>query len=172
MGSDMWLVSHKKMGNSAQVYDRMTQFFASKLKMAKRNVAFVGSAKTGFSLHPDKNFRAFDDERSDIDVILVWPAKFGEFWTELLRMFYADRAQMAGDHRREIFRKFVTLRRDDQLPSAIFKDWHQSMDVLKRDFFTEFTVSNPIKYRIYESWDAAEAYHESGIEHLRASFGK
>src|SRR4051812_31800572 len=108
MGSDMWLVSHKKMGNSAQAYDQMTQFFASKLKMAKQNVAFVGSAKTGFSLHPEKNFRPFDDDKSDIDVILVWPAKFAEFWTELLRIFYANRDQFSTEYRREIFRKFVT----------------------------------------------------------------
>src|SRR5262249_30697036 len=101
MSSDMWLVTHKKMGDSAQVHDQMTRFFASKLKMAKQNVAFVGSAKTGFSLHPDKNFRNFDDERSDIDVILVWPSKFSEFWAELLRMFYADRNQVEANYRKE-----------------------------------------------------------------------
>lgn len=167
MGSDMWLVTHKGMGDSTKAHDDMTQFFATKLRMAKKNIQFVGSAKTGFSLNPSKEFRAFDDEASDIDVILVSPVKFHEFWEELLRMFYQNRDQIPVNYRREIFRKFVTLERGDQLPSQLFRDWHQHMDALKRDFFTSFTISNPIKYRVYESWEAAESYHESGIDALR-----
>jgi hypothetical protein len=167
--SDMWLVMHKEMGESAYVYDRMTSFFSKKLEMAKRNVAIVGSAKIGFSLHPEKGFRAFNDDTSDIDVVLVWPDKFAEFWREMLKMFYSKTAHIPAATRKEVFRKFVTLRREDQWPAAAFQDWHRAMDELKRDFFTEFSVGNAIKYRVYESWDAAEAYHANGIGILRAA---
>jgi hypothetical protein len=166
--SDMWLVDHKNMGNSAKVYDQMKLFFARKLAMSNSNVAIVGSAKTGFSMNPKKLFRPFNDEDSDIDVILVWPAKYSEFWSELLHLFYGKSTYIDSNVHQDVFRKFVTLRRRDTWPSKIFQDWHQKMDGLKRDFFTEFSVGNPIKYRVYESWDAVEAYHENGISKLRS----
>jgi hypothetical protein len=166
--SDMWLVTHKGLGSSAPVYDHMKRFFGSKLSMSNNNVAIVGSAKIGFSLNPTKSFRPFDDEVSDIDVVLVSPKRFSELWAEILALYYNDGGNIIGARtRNDVFRKFVTLKRNENWPSKIFQEWHQTMDRLKRDFFTEFNVGNSIKYRIYESWEAAGSYHESGIRILR-----
>ena len=169
--SDIWLAAHKSLGPSSAVYDSMKRFFGSKLKIQPSNVAIVGSAKTGFSLNPSKKFKAFHDEDSDIDVILVSPQKFAEFWTDMLSAFYNRSSSVTATTHKDVFRKFVTLRRSDSWPSDSLQTWHRTMDAVKQGFFTEFSVSNPIKYRIYESWDAAQSYHESGVAALRKQIG-
>ena len=43
------------------------------------NIAIVGSAKMGFSLSPDKDYRDFNDE-SDIDLVLVSDGIYKSSW--------------------------------------------------------------------------------------------
>jgi hypothetical protein len=167
MSSEVWLLTHKGHANSAKVYDEIKVFFSGKLKIPATDVAIVGSAKLGFSLSPFKDYKVFDEEDSDVDVILVSPRKFNEFWDELLALYYGRGSFVGEDHFLDVFRKFVTLERNVDFPSARLRDWHQTMDGLKRDFFARFSIGNKIKYRVYESWDAANSYHASGIAKLR-----
>jgi hypothetical protein len=166
--SDVWLVRHKNLGEAAPVYDKIKDFFASHLEVQSANVAIVGSAKIGFSLNPKKAFEPFDDEDSDIDVILVSKPKFEEFWAELVRAYYSA-TPINKLHYKDIFRKFLAIERDLDIPSDRITRWHQTMDSVKRDFFTEFSISNPIRYRVYESWDAVMDYHASGMNRLRST---
>src|SRR5689334_2058261 len=54
---------------------------------AELEIVVVGSAKTGFSLKPEKAFAKFHD-RSDVDVIIISAALFDDAWQRLLRLYY------------------------------------------------------------------------------------
>jgi len=165
--SSVWLFDQQAPGKSASVNDRVKAFFAHRLSLSNANVSIVGSAKLGFSLNPSKKFRDFDKEKSDIDVVIVASELFHEFWRELFRLFYTRGVRVEEEHFRTVFLRYVNLDDSVRLPSTIIEDWQRKVGAVKRDFYAIFQISNPIKYRIYESWSAVDAYHRDGIEKLR-----
>ncbi len=56
-----------------------------RLAIDPRAIAIVGSASLGFSLNPDKSFKAFDDS-SDVDVAVVSYRFFESAWDHLRRL--------------------------------------------------------------------------------------
>lgn len=64
------IFGNKKSITFAKDYDEFKLYMSKKLEIHVNNIAIVGSAKMGFSLSPDKNYRTFNDE-SDIDLVLV-----------------------------------------------------------------------------------------------------
>jgi hypothetical protein len=167
--SDVWLFREKKFENPANKYDELKLFFADRLSLSNSNVGVVGSAKTGFSLHPTKNFRSFDNEHSDIDIVLISDRYFLQFWGELLQFYYSAGTYVSSYEIDSVFRKFISLKRDNSYPSEAMRSWNQKMDAMKSDFFTDFQIANKLTYRIYQSWEAVEQYHVSSIAKLRTN---
>jgi hypothetical protein len=165
--SDFWLLKEKGFQNPNATYDEIKLFFADRFSLSNNNIGVVGSAKTGFSLNPDKNFRAFDKEESDIDVVLVSDKHFSLLWQELLNLYYSPGSYVSSSEQTAVFRRFIWLKRDNSYPSALMRDWNQKMDALKSDFFTKFQIANKLTYRIYQTWEAVEQYHVAGIAKLR-----
>jgi hypothetical protein len=164
--SDMWLLEDLNFDDPEQSYIEIKQFFAEQLNLSRDDVAIVGTAKTGISLSPFKNFKTFDHENSDIDLVIVDPDLFEQFWKELFRLFYT-RSYIKAEFQKEVFLKYVSIERDISLPSALLKTWHQHMDNSKREFFSRFRIPMAIKYRIYQNWEAVESYHARGLRKIR-----
>jgi hypothetical protein len=162
----MWLLENLEFDDPDGTYTAIKQFFAQQLDLSDSDVAVVGSAKIGISLSPYKNFKVFDHENSDIDLVIVDPNLFQQFWNELFRLFYT-RSHVKDDFQKEVFLKYVTIERDTSLPSSLLKTWHRRMDNLKSEFFSKFQISMAIKYRIYQNWEAVEHYHTRGIRKAR-----
>jgi hypothetical protein len=165
--SAVWLLEQSASGPPRKTYDDVKLFFGQQLDIANNDVGIVGSAKLGFSLAPNANFRNFDGETSDIDIILVSPTLFRSFWNELFRLFYSADTYVNASNFRSVFLRYVALREDFRPPSEPILEWQRKVGGLKKDFFASFGIGNKVEYRIYESWQAVEAYHIDGIMKLQ-----
>lgn len=158
---------YRRLSKHSQAYDDFKRFLSRKLSVRFNNISIVGSAKSGYSLHPKKNFKKFNNH-SDIDIILVSSELFYEFWGYYLQMRYEYRSPIRyyDNITSSIFKKFIKL---DSLDPTIegYKDWLIKIDDFKKDIQTDFLISNKINYRIFESWDSAEMYYLDGIHKLK-----
>lgn len=165
--SEVWLLRQNFDDQCFRKNDEIRRFFADKLDVDMAGVCFVGSAKTGFSLSPHKNFRGFDNEKSDIDLVIVSERLFNLFWKLLLEARYFSSSWIGPEHSENIFRQFISLEPRRCINyGPEFRKWIDSFGEIQREFFVEFQISQPIKYRIYKSWKAVEMYHSHGIQKL------
>jgi hypothetical protein len=149
------------------------EYFALKTKISSRfqvhlsEIVVVGSAKLGFSIVPDKRYRAFG-ERSDIDVAICSSALFDVFWQDVFE-FWARGEVWEGlsDFRSYLFRGWM---RPDKLPPARTfargREWWE--------FFRELTNSGTFgPYKItgalYKSWRFLETYQSKCIGDCKQS---
>lgn len=163
--SKVWFFA-QKFSNEKQYeqYDLFKSYFSKHLKLALNDVAIVGSAKTGFSLAPAKDFRTFREE-SDIDIAIVSPKIFRDSWDAYLHLKSTNRLPGQKSIARDIFRRFVTLK-NPPAGSKFFEDWSKLVDPFKKDLQLTFGIPNEINYRIYKSWDDARTYHNDGLDEL------
>jgi len=170
--SDVWYFRSKMSDNTHYGrYDAFKQYMASKLQIHTGNIAIVGSAKLGFSLAPKKAYRPFNNEESDIDLVIVSDSIFQKSWDAFLEL---NKRSPLRDYRQvasEIFRRFVTLKAPDTT-SPFFDEWTRKVDPCKRDLQLSFDMPNEINYRIYQSWDAVQEYHKIGLNQLKKSLEK
>src|SRR4051794_5372730 len=68
-------------------WDAFRLDLAERLDIEVADIRVVGSGRFGFSLAPQKEFRAFTDT-SDIDVVVVNAERFDELWCRILRAAY------------------------------------------------------------------------------------
>ena len=139
-------------------YFELKSAVSQQFSIHPNEVVVVGSAKLGFSIVPDKRYRAFS-ETSDIDVVLCSSTLFDLFWEDVFS--YWARGQVWPDldeFRRYLFRGWM---RPDKLPPetsfARSREWW--------DFFRRLTASGsfgPYKVRgaLYKSWHFLEAYQK------------
>ena len=167
--SDIWLLNQGKFPDPISTYDEIKAFFAKKLKVSNLNIAIVGSSKMGFSLNPKNPLRDFNSEDSDIDLAIVSSDLFGRLWEDFLKIFYSSDIFVGHWYRKAIFQKYIWLTKNDNFPSEDIKKLQKQMGESKRDFFATFQIANEINYRIYESWEAAEAYHIWSMEKLKGA---
>jgi hypothetical protein len=133
-------------------------------------VIVVGSAATGYSLSPHKNFSAFSP-RSDIDVAIVSQRHFDDAWRwlrELGPVKLLKRGTLEHDmlnwHRRNLV--FDGAIATDKLLSRLpfGPKWASG---LGRAGKREPTVGRAIKARIYRDFESLRQYHVSGINDLK-----
>lgn len=167
MGHRLWLFEkHMKLSNAAQRYDHLKGYVCERLELNFNNVGIIGSAKTGFSFNPKNDFSLFSDE-SDLDFALVSPRHFHQFWDAYLDV---ARTRHLPDYdwiAKSVFRRFVTISEAKPLDHPHFEAWQKLVGPFKKDIETSFGIVNAIQYRIYDSWEAVEAYHVDGIRKLR-----
>ncbi|MNR23090.1 hypothetical protein D3C85_1400880 [compost metagenome] len=130
------------------------------------NVAIVGSAKTGISFNPSKNYRLFN-EKSDFDIIIVSPKHFNILWNAYVDMFYRGIPMPEyNEVAKFIFKKFISLKDPTQKHPDIV-NWLKTVEPLVKDLQLFFGVEQQINYRIYDSWESVENYHYFGINALK-----
>ncbi|HGN1344204.1 TPA: hypothetical protein ACKRMM_006051 [Pseudomonas aeruginosa] len=166
LGHDIWYFREKRKSVTfAKDYDEFKLFMSKMLGIHVNNIAIVGSAKMGFSLSPEKDYRNFDDE-SDIDLVLVSDGIYKSSWMAFIELHSKNYLPSYAPVAKNIFKGFVSLKKLD-IRAHFFDDWSRKVEPLKRDIQTVFGISNDINYRIYDSWESVERYHIAGLNCLK-----
>lgn len=166
LGHDVWYFREKKESPSfAKDYDEFKLYMSKKLEIHVNNIAIVGSAKMGFSLSPDKDYRKFSD-KSDIDLVLVSDRIYKSSWMAYIELQSKDYLPVYGPVAKNIFKGFVSLKELD-IRVDFFDSWSRKVEPLKKDIQTIFGIPNDINYRIYDSWESVERYHIAGLNSLK-----
>lgn len=166
-----WIMSNEFPDNHRTRYREFRSFVAKEFGTLQRDVCLTGSAKLGFSLKPDVDFRAFDNENSDLDVVIVSATLFEQFWTILIKAHYSWNLKLWEGHKVNVFRRFVSFKPFKEDRIAEIRDWNVRMGEMQSQLMVKFGISNSMNYRIYRDWDAVNEYHCNGIEALRRNHG-
>ena len=165
LGQDVWYFRQKDAAQYLQIYDGFKHHVANSLGINFNNISIIGSAKTGISLSPEKDFKIFDSE-SDLDLVLVSPTLFYQFWDAYLDLFKEKKNFGYRFVASNIFRRFVSIKKPDPNHST-FKNWIERVENFNKDYQVLFNIECEINYRIYDSWESVEKYHFKGIDELK-----
>jgi hypothetical protein len=142
---------------------------ATHLEVDPYELVLTGSAATGFSLNPKKEFRGFND-RSDIDVGVISLHHFDLAW-RYLRQLRASWLSLPKKTRRAITAhrsNYVfagTIATDYMLPLLPFgRPWQAGLDEMAK---VQPTLGRDVKLRIYRDFDSLRSYQAYGIGQLR-----
>jgi hypothetical protein len=172
MGHQLYLFEkYLPQSDPARRYDELKKYVSDRLEVSFNNIAIIGSAKTGYSFNPTKNFSLFS-ESSDIDLALVSSRHFTLFWNAYLESFRQRGLPSYKSVASSIFRKFVTLSENPLPDHPEFVAWQKLVGPFKKDLQTSFGIPHRVNYRIYDSWEVVEAYHIDGIEILKNQLSK
>ncbi len=166
ISGDVWLFKKLFKDNWFLKYDKFKKYIAKKLDVHYNNVGIAGSAKLGFSLNPQKDYKAFD-ETSDVDIIIVSQRLFYEFWKQYLKDSYNPTTKIGNIRYVSlcIFRKFLTL--DYFRNNDYYNNWQKKTGDFEKNIQLQFQIGNDIHYRIFESWDSVKMYYISSINQLK-----
>lgn len=131
------------------------------------DVAIVGSAKYGFSLAPDNEFRPFDISNSDIDVVVVSPQLFNSTWNHLRQSYYGGDLGVKGAYEGGIFCRYVMVGTDTLLEGRRLRNMALILDKARKVATSSLAIEQVLKVRIYGSWTDAKAYHIWSADQLR-----
>lgn len=166
LGHDTWYFrEYKKSTSYAQDYDDFKLYMSKKLELHVNNIAIVGSAKMGFSLSPNNDYRAFN-EASDVDLVVVSSVIFKSSWDAYLDLHFRGYLPSYAPVAKNIFKGFVSLKEIDTR-TPFFDIWSRKVEPLKKDFQTFFSIPHEVNYRVYDSWESVERYHLSGLKTLK-----
>ena len=156
-------------GEDRSSYIAWKKKLAQGLKVDPYGVILVGSACTGYSLNPNKNFREFHD-RSDLDVAVVSDRHFDEAWRFLRDIRgtthkLSQPAQRAVNSHRSghVFDGVIaTDAFVEHLPFG--KDW---VPVLEAMTLEEPANGRAVKVRLYRDLFALRSYQMRGVSDAR-----
>jgi len=135
-------------------------------------VVIVGSCRTGFSIAPEKRYRAAKPD-SDLDVALVSLERFDQYWDAVFAYAAQDRAWRETKR----FKRFVRMLFDGWIePRGLpnvrrFEQatrWSRFFDQLMQS--REFGPRG-ISARLYRTWSRLEAYQEKAVRLCMANLG-
>ena len=132
-------------------------------------IVLTGSASAGYSLDPDKNLSAFNDE-SDIDVAIISNIHFDIAW-HFLRNIGPRYHRLKGkeknavdDHRTRLI-YFATIATDKLVQLLPFgREWVGAMNEMAK---IEPTKEREINFRIYKDFEALKSYQINGVLKIR-----
>lgn len=134
-------------------------------------ISLVGSAATGFSLSPNKNFRPFG-EMSDVDVAVVSEYHFAIAWRYLRtngarRLRVDNRTRNAWSEHSSRYIYWGTVATDRLLGVLPFGvQWMGASTEMGK---VAPTTGRQVNLRIYVDYDALRAYQVNGVRDLRNS---
>ena len=130
------------------------------------DTCLIGSAKVGFSLHPDKEFSRFDASKSDFDIVVVSEDGFNKVWSDYVDAHYARTGRRFDVQYYNLFRGFLTT--DDLRGSdKSYSRWEKRLGPFRRKLEVDFFFDSSSKFRVYKSWDAVKRYHIDGLKTLK-----
>lgn len=142
---------------------------AERLEVDGRAICIVGSASTGFSLNPNKDYRDFNPE-SDIDVAVVSSRHFDMAWHAIRALgsrYYsltAPQKAAVEDHKKRLV-YWGAFDARHLLPILPFgQQWIEAFDAMTS---LEPTRDRNVSGRIYRDFDSLSAYHANNIRKLR-----
>ncbi len=172
-GNDVWYFkNYLKKEDYSNVYDEFKKYIANNFKVSFQEVAIIGSAKTGFSLSPDKKeklqkFGTASDCTSDIDIVLISNRYFNKFWNMYLERKQKHYIKDYNYVTNCIFQKFITFKGFDAYEDEEYANWKKQTGEYQKILEAEFDILHPAHYRIFDSWSAAESYYKNSIDKLK-----
>lgn len=148
-------------------YYLLRQHISREFNIHPASVVVVGSTRTGFSLNPKHRFRAVRD-KSDIDVAIVSPELFDEYWDKVFAYSQANVAWASKGFKRTLFKGWIDPR---ELPDAatLQSRWATVFDNLMQS--RRFGIRR-ITARLYRTWERLEQYQERSVFACKASTGR
>jgi hypothetical protein len=152
--------------NDPALYTAMQNALAAQLRTPIADISIIGSARTGFSLDPDK-FGASFSAASDIDTIIVNSSMFDVAWQQLYmtgrkRLATIPRVQTAfREHRtNNVFYGYIE---PAKLPGIVTlaQHWFQTFMKLPN---IKGLANREISGRLYRTWDHVRAHQLYSLE--------
>lgn len=170
-----WYFSDYLCFPADEIVDRMDYFkeiVSSQLNISFHSLQIVGSAKTGYSISPNKLLRPFHNEvpgtpPSDIDIAVISDKLFHHFWAESreVRGLWYKRAFFI--HLTEsIYRGYINEKDLIEIPGPD-KEWENLVRPINVKLQDSLGFVHPITYRVYRSWDDLQDYQISGIAKVK-----
>ncbi|MGV9677575.1 hypothetical protein ACWDSJ_20065 [Nocardia sp. NPDC003482] len=147
-------------------YVRWRHLVADRLDVDPVGVQLVGSARLGYSLNPNKQFKLFD-ERSDLDIAVVSSEIFESTWIELKTLLEMEEFRtQKGNLRKLVFEECIGT--DIVLPrlSSIGEKWSKARDMITELLGRDFR-GRDVNYRIYRNHRALRDYHMTSVGRAR-----
>ena len=165
------------------VYESLVHEISTSLGVTRGSVVTVGSAKLGFSVHPDKFPRPFG-LRSDIDIAIIDDTLFDRIWHAIIDWHYPRK----GESLPKPDRTWVRRRRSDIYwglfhpdkmrydglvfghPLVPLRDisalW---FDTFQRASFLAGLTAHTVSGRLYRSREHAIKYQAAGLQRIRSA---
>lgn len=161
---------------SGDEYEDVRNKFSQVFGNSPSDIAIVGSGKYGFSMSPQKDFRAFQPDEtqpnvSDIDIVVISRALFNETWRQLRRADYNGAVNARKYFQDDIFRRFITVGTDDTNDTMYLRDLTELLNRVRKTATTKFGITQTIKLRVYCSWTDAKSYHVWSLQKLGEQHG-
>lgn len=135
---------------------------AETLGVTPISVLVVGSARLGYSLNPEKNFKEFGKD-SDIDIAIISPEYFEVCWSEIRKLIKDQtlKSHEIGNIRRLVVDRCIPL--DIILPHMSFGEkWAKSQDKFIEKLGENF-YQNQIAYRVYRDNTSLVDYQKESV---------
>lgn len=167
MNEDVYVLRERYQERAACIYHDIKVAASETLDVPVKNVAIVGSAKTGYSLAPGKNYSPFTD-KSDLDLVIVSENLFRELWESYLNYINSSTGHTYAPVAKNVFRHFISIKAEDVQGAQLdyFSNWIDRVDKLKQTFQLKFKLPSEINYRVYDAWKYVEKYHVTGLNEL------
>ena len=132
------------------------------------SLQLVGSAKTGFSLSPNKILTPFHDgddtqKSSDIDIAIISESLYQYYWNKMRQTEKIQYKRFYQQLTASIFRGYINDKVLMEIP-PIRTEWLSVVAPINKLLQDELMIVHPITYRIYRSWEDLEEYQIIGIE--------
>jgi hypothetical protein len=147
---------------------------ANELGVDAACLTIVGTAALGWSLNPDKNLKAFDEE-SDVDVAVISPYHFTVSWRYLRtattrRMSIDRRTRIAWDLHATNYVYWGTIATDKLLGILPFGEpWLKAISTMA---LMVPTKDRDIKFRIYNDFESLRSYQSRSVKKARETLFK
>lgn len=150
------------------VLDRFKEIVSEHFHVSFHSLQLVGSAKTGFSLSPNKLLTPFRDESdtqksSDIDIAIISENLYQHYWNKMRQTEKIQYKRFYQQLTASIFRGYINDKVLMEIP-LIRAEWLSVVSPINRLLQDELKIVHPITYRIYRSWEDLEEYQIIGIE--------
>ena len=170
LNEEVFVLRERYEDCASRIYHDIKVAASDALDVPVKNVAIVGSAKTGYSLTPGRNYAPFGAE-SDLDLVIVSESLFRELWENYLGFVNSSTGQPYGPVAKNVFRHFISIKAEDVQGDQLdyFSQWIGRVDKLRQTFQLHFKLPAEVNYRVYDAWKYVEQYHVAGLDALIGS---
>lgn len=177
LGNEVWYFKYYLLKSDySTIYESFKRFISDKFNIHFSNIQIMGSAKIGFSMSPENEFRPFkislqEENPSDIDLVIVSREYFEKFWMAYLKKSKEKHVPKYTYISSCIFRKFISFDGFDSYDKE-FRDWKVQVGDFQKDIEALFDIKHNVNYRIFESWGAVDLYYQKSLQELKKYIGE
>lgn len=152
-------------------YDDIRHAMSTVFMTQPQNIALVGSAKYGFSMAPEKDFRPFSNTESDLDMVVVSKALFNSTWKHLRIAYYRGTVGVLNIYQADVFKRFFTVGTDEFRDTKYLRDLMILLMQARKASTGSLGMPQEIKIRVYSSWTDVKSYHIWSAQKLGEQHG-